>query len=918
MTVRCLIFLVLFPAILFGQQQYYGTPVGTLSLSGSATESDLQTLPLRPGDTITIDNVRASIQALYDTGRYSSVEVDATPEASGTHLTFKVRPVYYFSTFRLEPENLLDRSISGFFRLPLGERFSQTVADRIASDTADLLHTEGYFDATVTAATELNPSTSLATVILRAEGSKARIGIVTIAGAEDIVPDRVALYDDLGLKASDLFSAEKLDSGLRKIQEKFVNLDAGAFLNTRIAVNGGDLSSGYHRETNTIDLQLNITPGTFTLVEVSGYDISQDTLKELVPIFEEGTVDEDLVEEGRNQISSYMQQHGYFEATVQREIIQARLENAVQINYTIDKGTQHEIHSIHIQGNQHFTTDQIKARMKVRGPGIFSRGIFSPQLLEQDRLNILALYQRAGFVETTVDTESPEEKGHNVDIVITIDEGHQLPIELLSFEGNVKVPESELRERSGLHVGDVYTAVAVENARHALASMYYAKGFPDARVEQKFERIVNNDGVKVTYLINEGDSYTIAKVLVAGNTLTADKIVRRNANLFENTPYNPEAILDSQRKLYASGLFSRVDIVPLEQSLPDTRNVLIQVEDAKPILVTPSVGYQGSEGARGTIELSHINLFGLQRSINLRLRSTFLTPSTSTNRLIRFQATYREPRLFNHDLDGVASIFLEKAHQTAFDASRTDFSLQIVKNLTPNRNLLFTASYQPVNLQDIRENIHAQELPDQTGIIQIAQLGTSFIRDHRNDPFNPSEGTFERTTFQVAAKPYGSEVNFTSLYNQSIFYIPRNPAVLATSVTLGWNRPFGNTAPVPITERYFAGGATTLRGYGQDKAGPEGGGDAITIVNVEYRFPLQPLPIAGFGGVFFYDTGNVFSTISDISLRDFSHTVGTGLRYQTPVGPVRFDVGYRLHPLTNSDGRQDKRLHFFFTLGHTF
>jgi outer membrane protein insertion porin family len=918
MTVRCLTFLVLFPAFLFGQSQYYGTRVGTLSLSGSATESDIQLLPLHPGDTITTDNVRAAIQTLYDTGRYGSVEVNATPEADGTHLTFNVSPVYYFSTFRLEPEDLLDRPISGFFHLPLGERFSQTTADQIASDTADLLHTEGYFDATVIAVTEKNPSTSLATVILRAQANRASVGKVTIAGAEDIISDRKDLYDALGLKASDPFSAEKLDSGLRKIQEKFVNLDFGAFLNTRIQVNGGNLSSGYDQETNKIDLQLNITPGTFTLVEVSGYDISQDKLKELVPIFEEGTVDDDLVEEGRNEILSYMQQRGYFEATVQKEIIQVRLENAIQINYTVDKGSQHEIHSIRIQGNQHFTNAQIKSHMKVREPGLFNKGIFSPQLLEQDRLSILALYQKAGFVDTIVDTESPEEMGHVVDIAVRIEEGHQLPIEVLSFEGNVEVPEAELRERSGLHVGDIYTPVLVESARNALVSMYYAKGFPDARVEQKFERSTDSNGAQVTYVISEGSSYMIGKVLVAGNTLTADKIVRRNANLFENTPYNPEAILDSQRQLYASGLFSRVDIVPLEQSLPSTRNVLIQVEDAKPILVTPSVGYQGNEGARGTIELSHNNLFGLQRSIDLRLRSTFLSPANSPNRLIRFQATYREPRLFNHDLDGVASIFLEKAHQTAFDASRTNFSIQIVKNLSRTRNLLLTASYQPVNLQDIRENVHAQELPDQTGIIQIAQLGPSFTHDTRDDPFNPTKGTFERTTFQVAAKPYGSEVNFTSLYNQTIYYWPRNPAVLAASISVGWNRPFGNTAPVPITERYFAGGSTTLRGYGQDKAGPQIGGNAIAIANVEYRFPLQPIPIRGLGGVFFYDGGNAFSKISDISLRDISHTIGTGLRYQTPVGPVRFDIGYRLYPLTNSDGTRDKRLHFFFTLGHTF
>src|SRR2546425_11146154 len=119
MTVRCLILLLLFPTFSFGQQQFYGTRVSGLSLSGAATESDLQFIPLHRGDTLTPTNVRDSIQALYNTGRYSYIEVDAVrADAGGTQVTFRVRPYYFFSTFRLEPENLLDRSISGFFRLP--------------------------------------------------------------------------------------------------------------------------------------------------------------------------------------------------------------------------------------------------------------------------------------------------------------------------------------------------------------------------------------------------------------------------------------------------------------------------------------------------------------------------------------------------------------------------------------------------------------------------------------------------------------------------------------------------------------------------------------------------------------------------------------------------------------------------------
>jgi outer membrane protein insertion porin family len=921
MTVRRLLFLLLFPVLAFGQQQYYGSRVSSLSLTGAANQSDLQAIPLKPGDLITAENIRSSIQTLYDTGRYRYIEVDGIADPGGTRLEFRVRRHFFLSSIRLEPEDLLDRSLSGVFRLPYGEKFSQSYVDRLVQDTTDLLHNVGYFEARIAPSIHFDESTLLATVTLVAENhNRADVGKITITGGEETFPDRLQLLDAFGLHTGRKFSADQLDRGVRNLREKFVNLEFGAFLNTRIEV-----QKNFHSETNTVDLNVVVTPGVFTLAEVQPRDlISQKQLKQLVPIYEEGAVDEDLIEEGRVQILSYMQQKGFFEAAVEKERIDAPLDNAVQINYKISPGQQHEIQSLRIEGNQHFTIGQIQARMKVRGPGVFGRGVFSPTILQQDTRAIEAMYRNEGFEDTSV-TADLQETDHAVDIVISIKEGQQLAIANLSFEGNVQVPEAEVRERCALKTGDVYKPVDVETARRTLTSMYYSKGFPDARVDARVDR-PSSGNVAVVFRITEGESRRIGKVLVSGNTLTADKIVRRHANLFEGTPFNPEAILDSQRRLYSSGLFSRVDVVPLDQGLSDVRNVLIQVEDARPILLTPSVGYQGASGARATLDVSHSNLFGLDRSINLRLRGTFLTPSPNSNRELRLQATYREPKLFNHNLDGLASVFLERTHQQAFDASRTDFSLQVLRNLSSSQNLLLTASYQNVNLQDIRVNPRACvnlepdeecKFPKETGVIQIGRIGASYVRDHRNDPIDPTTGTFHTTTLQLASRAYGSEINFASVFNQSIFYHPLGSAVVAASFRLGWNKPFGVTTALPITERYFAGGSTTLRGFGQDKAGPEGGGDSMVIANVEYRKPLPDVWIRNIGGVLFYDTGSVFARVPNLQVERFSHTVGAGLRYQTPVGPVRLDAGYRLYPSTHVD-QQDKRLHFFFTLGHTF
>jgi outer membrane protein assembly complex protein YaeT len=919
MRVPALILALLLPCLAEAQQQqYYGTPVSNLVLSGSDSQVDLQLLPIRVGDILTPENVRASIQALWDSGRYSSVEVDADKRPDGTtSLTFRVRPVYFFSTFRLEPDNVLERSLSSYFRLPVGEKFSRSAVDRILQDTTALLISEGYFQATITPQFEINDMTHLISVTLNAmPGPRARVGEILIQGGEQTFTQE-ELFAAFGLKTGEEFSGSKLDEGVAKIRERFTDL---RFLNTRVTA-----GRMYRLDTNTVDLTVNVQPGQFALVQARGFNISRRKLNELVPIFEEAAVDPDLVEEGRVAIMRYLQQEGYFDATVTSEVIEVdpSLGNAIQINYTINPGSKHEVAAVRITGNQFFTTEELRKRIRSRRAELLNHGVFSADLLEEDRLLIEALYRNAGFADTVV-IAKPEDVDHKITVLIQIQEGTRLRIDSIDLVGNSKVTSQELESVPPIKVGDIFTPSDVDRARAALTQFYYSRGFADARVERMVDRM--DGGVRVVFQITEGESYLVGLILVAGNTRTRDKVIRRRSGLQEYTPLNPEAILEGQQRLYATGLFSRVEIVTLDQGMAGTRNVLIQVEDAKPILLTYGIGYQAYEHTRGSFEISHNNLFGLNRTLSFRTRLSI------RERLA--QATYREPRLFNHELDGFASSFIEYSERPFYSASRIDFSLQVLKRFSLQDNFLISSSYQVVDIGDVRVNPHATNDPSQNGpckICQIGRISTSFIRDRRNDPVNPSTGSFSTTTFQVASSVFGSELNFTSLFDQYAFYFPVRNGVVATSFRFGWDHPFGKTAQfapgqtqqLPPTERFWAGGSTTLRGFGLDTARPPSmpnleGGNVATIGNIEYRFPIRRFPIAGMGGALFYDVGNVFPSIPDISLTQFTHSVGFGFRYQTPVGPARLDFGFNLDPQIRQDGTREPTLKVFFTLGNPF
>lgn len=908
MSVRRLLILLLLPALAFAQQGFYGTRISTVRLSNSADSSDQTTVPLQAGETLTPENLRAAIAALYETGRYQYVEVDAAAAPDGTALTFNVRPHFFFSTVRLEPDNLLQRPISGLLRIPVGEKFSTARVSQLMEQTVEILEEAGYFNAVLAPEYQFHEATRLVTVILRAAVKPpARVSTIQLHGGEDTF-QADELRRALDLSEGKVFTRDGLERGTAAIRQKFSDL---GFLNTRINV-----APAYNASSNTVALDIGIEPGQFTLVAVPGasVDLSRQELRELVPIFEEGTYDSDLIREGRARIVEYLQRQGYFEVAVgEPEVHQAPLDNAVQINFHVEPGERYRVRDVVVRGNSFFKDDQIKPRLKIRPAGLFDHGSFSPELLASDVGVIQNMYRRAGFENVQVQGHKDQASQQEVDVTFDIEEGPRYPISAIIFSGNVELEEGDLRKGIGIKEGDIYTPAGAEQARSALMELYYAEGFPEIRVDDIQER-ADDGSVRVTFQVTEGRHYEIGEIIVAGNTRTAEKIVHRNSGLFPNIPYNPESILAAQQRLYALGLFNRVEIVPLDEATGEKRSLLIQLEEAKPIVVTPGVGVKEYAGPRVTLDVSHNNLFGLDRALSFRLRYG--------QRERQFQTTYREPRLFNHDLEGYGTLSFEKKNLPFFEASSADFSIQILKRLSAYRNFLLTASYQTVNLQDIKFNTIIRRFPDLKGVIQIARIGASFVGDWRDDAINPQRGTLQRFGTEVASRELGSEVNFITASHQSNYYQQVPYGVLAFSGSLGWKIPYGGDHELPISERYFAGGSTTLRGYDLDEAGPLGGGQLMTIGNVEYRVPFTALPIGGIGGALFYDTGNVFERSSDFSLRDFTHSAGAGLRYQTPIGPVRFDVGFNLRPklLVSPDGdvRREERVQVFFTLGHTF
>jgi len=907
MRASTLLILLLFPSLALAQQQYYGTTAVSVALPLPADPMDARLLAIHAGDSVSPDNIRASIQALYSTGRYRTIAVDATSLPGGTQVSFIVTAQYYFSTIRLEPAYLLDRPITSYFPPPYGKKFSTAPVERFITDTTRLLEEVGYFNVTINPEYSPDEETRLMTVILKAESfnSPAKIRSVVISGVQKILSDK-DLRGALKVVDGDDFNADKIDKGVNRIRLKLV--DSG-YLTAKVKA-----ERTYDPVANRVDLDIQIDPGKTTIVQVSelgsrNSEISDKKLRTLVPIFEEGAVDSELVNEGRDHIVGYYRQLGFFDASTTAEVTEGA-DQSVRVDYVVTKREEHRVRSIRIMGGAFFTEADILKKMKTSEGKLSSHGLFSPELLQNDIRMIETMYRRAGFQSTQIHADQDQSADHDIDITIQIQEGLRSTLDVITFTGNNSFSEPVLWRESGIQADQVYSSAIIDNARDALAAMYYSRGYSEARIETHLEFDSFNNTVNVQFEITEGPQYRIGWILVSGNAHTAQKVITRTSGLHPEDPYSPEGLLEAQQKLYTLGLFNRVEIATIDQDLGPYKNLLIQVEEAKTILVTPGIGVSDSGKMRGTLELSDNNLFGLNRTLAARVRIGHLEK--------QFQTSYREPRLFNHDIQGIVSLSLDKTdHQvrgeSIYLSNEVNVSLQTVRNFSKTRTLSLLASYETVNLEGPSIVLRTE------GLIQIARLGSSLITDRRDSVRDPTRGDFITTSLEVADKHWGSEVNFLSVFNQSSYYTSVRGGVIATSGRVGWKQPYGGDTELPISERFFAGGSTTLRGFKQNEAGPLGGGQLMTIGNIEYRVPLKFSRLNNLRGAVFYDTGNVFERPSDFTVAEFTHSAGAGLRYITPIGPIRLDVGFNLNPKHNPTRVEpDRRFAVLFTLGHAF
>jgi outer membrane protein insertion porin family len=445
--------------------------------------------------------------------------------------------------------------------------------------------------------------------------------------------------------------------------------------------------------------------------------------------------------------------------------------------------------------------------------------------------------------------------------------------------------------------------------------------------------------VRLVYHITEGPQVLVARVLLSGYEHTRPGVISREVGIRAGEPLSESTVVETQRKLYNLGVFSRVSIAPQNPEGEDERKtVVVMVDEARRYTIAYGLGFEaqriGSSSSavsgsltfapRGIFEITKANLTGRADSLSFKGRASTIQGRASL--------TYTAPNYFaNPNLSLQLSTFYETARDVqTFDSRRAEGSIGLAQRLSSTSTLLYRYAYRHVVASNLK--IAVEQIPLFSQSTEVSEFGVDWLRDRRNSPSDPSRGDFENVDFNVAMKPIGSSANFIRFYVQNSTYHPiTRRLVFARSTRFGVQTPYGGSlsTDIPLPERFFAGGGTTLRGFGLNQAGPRDpvtgfpiGGQAMLVFNQDLRFPMH-LPLIGnrLGGALFYDAGNVFASVHRITLRTappaptfsasnpsvcltnctnelnyFSHTVGFEFRYGTPIGPVAVDLGYQLNP----------------------
>ncbi len=946
---------------------YEGQKVTSVELAGRPDLDKIPYMPLlvqKAGEPFSQAKIDQTAAALRQAGKFQAVEIQILPEAGGVRVLFVLQPALYFGVFQF-PGATNKYAYSRLLQVANYPPRGGTYTDVDVTDARDALLTffrrTGYFLAEIQPELQTEKNVGVVNVIYHVTlGKHANFGNVTINGAtpaetKDLVGDLHSIWARLkgaAIRPGKSFKLKTIQNATQWVEN---DLNSEGHLAAQVELAGAE----YHRDTNRADIHFNVNPGPVVHVKVQGIHLWPWTKRSQLPVLQQAGVNPELIQEGRQNLLSYLQSKGYFDAKVTANTQQEA--GAETILYQVTKGPRHRVEKVAIAGNHHFPEKDLLAKVPISTGRIpfLTHGKYSDKLVRASVNNISNVYKADGFSSVSVTPQIKTESNGDILVTFRVNEGPQDIVEALHITGNRTLAEDQFAPKGlKLRPGRPYSQALADQDRNTIVENYLNRGYLTASFRETANQ-AGNDKHKliVTYQIYEGPQVHTADIITLGRKNTQQELVNRDsAALGTGKPLRERDLLVSETQLYKSEVFDWAEVAPRRQITTQTQeDVLLKLHEAKRNSITYGFGFEvinrGGSIPSGTVALPNLPPVGLPSSFktsqktfygprgtfdytrkNVRGKAESLSFSGLAGRLDQRGAiVYTDPSWrWTHWLSNLSLTGEHNSENPIFTSRLGEIGWQLQHALNPDKtqNVFLRYSFRETGLTRL---LIPQLVPAADQHVRLSTFSATYVRDTRDNPLDAHKGIYESLEADMNPSALGSNVNFAKILAQAAYYkkIPSG-TIWANSVRIGLADPFVGSH-VPISEKFFSGGGSTLRGFPLDGAGPQQnipacgtpgvpstcafiqvptGGDELLIVNSEFRIPLSFL-MKNLGIATFYDGGNVFPSIGFHG--QYTNSIGGGFRYNTPVGPIRIDIGHNLNSPPGIKSTQ-----FFITLGQAF
>jgi outer membrane protein assembly factor BamA len=944
---------------------YEGQNVTAVEIAGRPNLDPSKLLPLLPqhaGEPFSKEKVDQSIATLKSAGKFDEVQLQVEPEANGVRVLLIAEPAIWFGIFEFPgAERFPYSKLVQIANYPPQAPYN---AGDVQKDTDALIRyfqQQGYFEVEVRPQVTLDTGHDVANVSFRVSlNRKAKFGTVNVA---DTTPEEAqkmakslqglgARVRGAAIRPGKNYRRATLDNAQKYLQKK---LEKREKLSAQVKLSG----AAYTADTNRADIHFDVKAGPTIHVEVKGAHLFGWTKKALLPVYQGVGVDPELVAEGREALISYFQKKGFFDVAVDSQF--TKKDSVNTIVYTINKGKKHKVVDVAVTGNHELKTPDLMALVTVKKAHLFSPGDYSQQLVHASQKNLTALYQSEGFSDAQV-TPAVNHKEGNVAVMFHVTEGPRDIVSSLKIEGDDTFPESKFAP-NGLKLapGKPYSQKLVATDRANIVAKYLQAGYLTSSFRETAKVASKDDPhhIDVVYHIFEGPQVHTHDVLTLGRVRTQQRLIDRDvATIVPGQPLTETELLSSESRLYNhTGVFDWAEVDPRRQiTTQTTEDVLIKVHEAKRNTMTYGFGFEvinrGGSIPSGTVALPNLPPVGLPSNFttsqttyygprgtfqytrnNVRGKGESLSATAFAGRLDqRVAGYYIDPNFLWSSWGSTTSILAERDEENPVYSSQVENgSYQLQKFLDKAKHDVFFLRYS-FSQTDLTRILIPQLVLPQDQHVRLSTIAANVTHDTRDNPLDAHKGVLGSIELDFTDTKLGSSVNFAKINGQLAYYRPTfHNIVWANSLRIGLAQPFSNSR-VPLSEEFFTGGGNSLRGFPLDGAGPQrqvqvcssgsstncsyiqvpAGGNELLIINSEARIPL---PIKqGLGLAVFYDGGNVFPSVGFHDFASlYTSSVGLGLRYATPVGPVRVDLGHNLNPVPGVKSTQ-----YFVSIGQAF